>query len=459
MPSTAEIRPASYPSINYFQKESVSKALKQRDGELLVCDVSLYQQLYQEHLQKSGGNQSLAKKYIFEAIKKDGVALMQENISALSQGGKTLFDLESRARMQLTPTQNTYLLHQEEIVDEKTGQRISSRKMVSPEHAYIGRSVTEALTGWRRGNDARIMAQNEKIFTNDKYFSATKTKTLVWGSPIAKSSEGELVHKYNGEYGYLYVGQITEKAGSRKMILHSYKNDMSSEAYQRFMAELPGQEFFAGLSDQTTIETMAVDRVMSTSILSDDTYTPEQIYQRMFKVKKEVDGVDTMFGIDQKTLLAIQDPQLRQRLEDEASTEVAIWLVGQLTAGVDTKLLQQQIKGKYISATQKTINKYKTEQMLKNTTDLTTTGEIVSEDRFDINALKAMKKTTGAFCGSWDTGNSEGGLATGLSGFKTFTARGWGGESKSGKETVYCDTCRDNMPAGSCKLCAVCFPE
>lgn len=442
------------------QMESVSKALKQRDGELLVCDVSLYLQLYQEHLQKSRGNQALAKKYTFEAIKKDGVALMQENISALSVNGNPLFDLESRARMQLTPTQNTYLLHQEETVDEATGQTVIRRKMVSPEHAYIGRSVTEALTSWRRGNDAAVMAQNENLFTNyDKHFNATKTHTLVWGSPMAKESEGQLIHKYNGEYGYLYVGEITEEAGIRKMILHSYKNDMSSEAYQKFMSELQGQEFFAGFGPQTTPQTASVDQLMRTSIMREGSFTPEQIYKQMFKVKKEVDGVDTMFGIDEKTLLAVQDPELRQQLENDASAEVALWLVDQLASGVDPAILQNQIKDKYIQATRQTIQKVQVERTLKNSANHIP-GSIVSEDRVDIAALKAMKTNTGAFCGTWDTASTTGSLAPALSGFTTFSARGWGGggESKSANKE-YCNTCRQDQPVGSCKLCAVCFPE
>jgi hypothetical protein len=182
--------------------------------------------------------------------------------------------------------------------------------------------------------------------------------------------------------------------------------------------------------------------------------TPDEIYQRMFKVKAEVDGVETMFGIDQKTLLTVQDPTLRQKLEDEASTEVALWLVDQLAQGVDPKLLQQQIKGKYISATQKTIKQYNQEILLDPA------SRIVNEGPVDINALKTMKQNTGAFCGTWETGGSENGLVAGLSGFKTFTARGWGGESKgASSEKAYCNTCRQDQPIGSCKLCAVCFPE
>jgi hypothetical protein len=193
--------------------------------------------------------------------------------------------------------------------------------------------------------------------------------------------------------------------------------------------------------------------------MKEGSFTPEQIYKQMFKVKREVDGVDTMFGIDEKTLLAVQDPDLRQRLENDASAEVALWLVDQLARGVDPAILQNQIKDRYIQATKKTIQTVQVERTLQNSTNHLP-GAIVSEDRVDIAALKTMKTNTGAFCGTWDTASTSGSLTPALSGFTTFSARGWGGgESKGGKETVYCETCRENMPAGSCKLCAVCFPE
>lgn len=466
---TANRQRRSLRSSSGIQMENVSRALKQRDGELLVCDVSLYLQLYQEHLQKSGGNQELAKRYTFEAIKKDGVALMQENISALSQGGKTLFDLESRARMQLTPTQNTYLLHQEETVDPQSEQTVIKRKMVSPEHAYIGRSVIEALTGWRRENDLASMTQNEYLFANfDKFFNATKTHTLVWGSPIAKESEGEMIHKYNGEYGYLYVGEITEVAGIRKMVMHSYKNDMSTEAYQKFMRELQGQEFFAGLGKHSTAQTVDVDRVMRTSVMKEGTLTHNEIYQRMFKVKAEVDGSSTMFGIDQKTFLAVQDPTLRQRLEDEASTIVAHWVVNLLEKGISTDWIQDHIKDKYIQETQNTIENIKLERMLKKSDQhRIDSADIVEENQVDLKALAAMKANTGAFCGTWGKGSGSGRvegvtqrITDSLRNFTQFSGGGWGVDrmSRSRTEKTKCDDC-GGSDFGECGYCIRCYPE
>lgn len=458
-------RRGSIPINSSIKMESVSQALKQRDGELLICDVSLYYQLYQEHLQKSGGNSDVAQKYTFEAAKKDGIALIQENISALSVGGKPLFDLESRARMQLTPTVNTYLLHQEEFFNEETGQTEIQKKMVSPEHAYIGRSVTEALTHWRRGNDAAAMAQNERLFTDfDQKFDPTKPHTLVWASPIAKESEGALIHKYNGEYGYFYIGEITHEAGVRKMVVYSYKNDLSLKSYQQFMKGLKGQEFYSGIGEQTTPQTAEVDRVMRTSLMIEGGLTPKEVYQRLFKVKKDVEGIDTMFGIDEKTLLAVQDPELRQRLENEASANVASWLIGHLERQTDTAIIQDQVKDQYIAATKKTIERYKAEKALKETIqNQVSPGVITSEDKVDLKALSAMKANTGAFCGTWgkEAGKFEGAaqrITNSLQNMVSFSGVGWGVERRSGSgDKSKCDDC-GGEEFGDCGFCIRCYP-
>lgn len=473
-------RPSNRESIannSLLKMESVSHALKQRDGKLLVCDVSLYFQLYQELLQKSQGNTSLAKKYVFEAAKKDGTALIQENISALSVNGTPLFDLESRARMQLTPTVNTYLHYQEERFNEETGQKEITQKMVSPEHAYIGRSVTEALTGWRRGNDAVVMAQNEELFVNfEKKFDPTKTHTLIWGSPIAEKAEGQLINKYNGEYGYLYVGKITHEAGVRKMLVHSYKTDMKTDSYQAMMRELGGQEFFAGFGKENSPETEQIDRVMRTSLMMEGELTPEQVYDKMFKTKQNVKSLSsvipaeagihlnspTIFGIDQQTLMAVQDPELRQALEERASSEVAVWLAGEIVKGTDAKTVQGLIKDKYISVVKKVIRQVQTERMLANSATVDRLGNpIVDETRVDMTALKEMKTNTGAFCGTWESSGGGASLSGSLKNFTTFSGGGWGGNgSESGSsEKVFCSDCKKKQVAGSCGLCSVCFPE
>jgi hypothetical protein len=466
MPITADRRAEQYHrSNNPFQQESVSRALKQRDGELLVCDVSLYRQLYQAHLDKSGGNQKIARQYTYEAVKKDGVSLMQENISALSIGGTPIFDLESRARMQLTPTVNTYLLHQEEIFNPATSQIEINKKMVSPEHAYIGRSVTQALTQWRRGNDASSMAQNERLFTDfEKHFDITKTHTLVWGSPMAKESEGPLIHKYNGEYGYLYVGEITHEAGVRKMVVHSYKNDLSLKSYQQFIDGFEGTKFYAGDTDQTTPQTVEVDRLMRTSLMIQGSISPKDVYKQLFKIKTAVEGIDTLFGIDEKTLLSVQDPHLRQKLENEASSDVATWLINQLERGASDNEIQDQVKNQYIVATRKTIERYKVEKAIRETKEYQVSADIiVDEDVVDLKALAAMKATSGAFCGKWGKGASqfEGStqkIENSLKNLTTFSGFGWGGEKRSSSDKAKCNDC-GGEEFGECGFCIRCFPE
>lgn len=478
MPITAENRAASYSPRTTFHSKEVSHALKQRDGELLVCDVSLYYQLYGEHLQKSGGSHEIAQKYTLLAAKKDGVALIQENISALSIDKTPIFDLESRARMQLTPTVNTYLLHQEEVFDQESGSTEIQKKMVSPEHAYIGRSVKRALSRWRRSNDLVSMTQNEEIFTNlddlqktNPDFDPTKTVTLAWGSPIASEAEGSQITEFNGEYGYWYIGRIVQEAGLRKMIVHSYKNDMSAEAYYSMMKSLGGREFFAGLDDQSTPQTELVDRVMRSSILVEGELTDQEIFSRMFEAKKQIDNSETMFGITKETLLAVQDPELRQRLEDEASMEVGSWLVSQIAAGVDQRVVQTQIKDRYILATQKTLTKIQTEcklqEMLKKSADITDIGiSIVDEKRVDLTDLAKMKANQGKACGGWGKSSSatviedsSQQLVKALGSYTSFSGSGWGigGGGSSFESSEMCKDCglRPKVKSG-CGWCEPC---
>lgn len=439
---------------------------KEVDGQIFVCDVSLYRNLYEELLQKTG-DAKIAQRDTLLAVVKDGTSLIQENISALKdeKGRHVVDDVVLRASMQQTPTEHTHL----QIKHEKTGGDV----LTSPEYQALGKGITDAMTAWRRGNDLAAVNQMQDLALNLPVNSEGKVDhTIIWASPKAEEWENEWVRKYNGEYGYVYVGHVTEEAKVRKIIFYSFKTDALTQTYERFYQNTGGKLYEAPfeVSPEATDDVAKrplLDKLMRTTMVLDGAMSDRQVIAGLYQAKKEVENSDTMFGIKEETMLFIQNPELRKRIELEASTPVAEWLVGEIVKGASNEEIQSQVRDKYIKAVKDLVAAIKKESKAEikiNYKKYEVSGvseRIVPENRVYLEDLRRMTDLKGAFCGDWGSSSTASlfenplqnlvGSYTGISGIRS---GGIGGGVSSGGS---CIVCKINAPVeGGCGYCTSC---
>lgn len=463
------------PAVAEREKLESLHPAKEINGQLFVCDVKLYRTLFNQVLQKSEGDLQLAKEITSQAIRNDSTSLVQENISALKdeKGQFIVDDLRIRASMQQTPTKHVYY----QTKDQTTGQDI----ITSPEYIYLGESITTALTDWRRGNDKAVMKLVQPLHLtlppNQREEEKEKVDyTLLWASPTAENWENEWIRKYNGEYGYLYVGHLTEESGVRKMEVYSYKTDLKTASYLRLMTETGGilhhppeeinpdkvyKDSMAELRDDVDLpKRPLLDHLMRTVAVIDGPLSGNDVISRMYKAKVGEEGSDRMFGIKEETMHSVQDPNLRDRIEKEVSVPVANWLSEQIISGVAGDVIQNRIRDKYIFYTKALVRKMKeqeTQLLLKKPQHQADPLLIIDEKRISREDLRRMTQLKGGFCGDWGTENSSfsGPLEdlknyTGISGIR-LSAGGFSKESRT------CKICKVSEAArGGCGYCNSC---
>ena len=479
--------PASSPKSELFIQPSSSKPkakakptetelknlhpAKEVEGQLFVCDVSLYRNLYNELLDASGGNEEIAKRDTYFAILRDGTSLIQENISALKdeKGNRVVDDEIIQAKMQQTPT-----VHTLKQVKNSNGDDV----ITSPEYTYLGKSITASITGWRRNNDHAVASLVEDLAINLPNLPEGEGYTLGWGSPKAEEWENEWIRKFNGEYGYLYSGFLTGPIGARELIVYSHKVDATTSTYAEFMDSRKGESYTAPFEDQE--ERPFLDKLMRTVKVSRGAVTVAETNAALYQAKQNAEGSDRMFGILEDTMHYVQDPELRQRIEDEASAPVAKWLVDQISKGVSNEIIQAQVRDRYISSVKSLVTVLKDERSLnqaennkpskredviKVTPGMITNSGISSAELAFMQDLRKRTQTSGAFCGEWGEAKNTFGTDpiqdiidnySGVSGTRGGGIFGGGLKLSSGNSET-CKTCNKRPAAeGGCGYCDPC---
>lgn len=437
------------------------------EGQLFVCDVRLYRNLYNEYLEFSNGDIEMARRNVLLAAIKDGTSLVQENISALKdKKGKLIVDDSLiQAKMQQTPTVHSFF----QVTSHETNKHV----ITSPEYAKLGKSISTALTGWRRGNDKAVVALVEELAINLPDTEEGANYTLLWVSPKAEEWENEWIRKYNGEYGYQYAGHLTVEGGVRQLTVHSFKVDAKTKTYAHFMKGIGGEFYSAPFEEDLALaERPFLDKLMRSVTVVKGSIPDADVISGLYKSKKEIEAADRMFGILEGTMHFIQDPVLRQRIENEVSTPVAYWLVEQISNGVADNVIQGQIREKYINEVKAFVRRIKEEEskveniqpqyvlsVYLNRGD----SNFTSPDKISfMHDLMRRTQTAGGFCGDWGSSPSSSGLFsnpfqdllnnyTGISGRQTNVFRA----GSIPGEAAHCRKCGEETCESKCYKCKI----
>lgn len=454
--------PKNMPVIEAERKVN-SHTAREVSGQLFVCDVSLYRILFNQLLQSSNRNFDLARKYTRLAVINDGIASVQENISALKdeKGMHFVGDNLIRARMQQTPTKHIYY----QTNDPRTGRDV----ITNEEYLPLGASVTTAITGWRRGADRAIMELvEEKALSIGPNSKGEVDYTFRWSSPRAEDWESRWIRKYNGEYGYEYLGHLTEENGIRKLEVYSYKVDATTAAHQRFAEGLGGETFrapFEASADNgadDVVQRPGLDVHLRTLTIKEGSVSHSEVIQSFYKAKHEAEGSDRMFGILEDTMHFVQSPAIRRRIEIEVAGPVADWLVGEMLAGASDAQIQERIRDRYICQVKVLVRKLKEEQRkpqsdFESWLDKTESGLLPQGADITMAYMADLRRraeTSGAFCGEWKLNMKS--LSEVLSDLQNYTGIsgvrfGAGGFSKT------CVKCGIRAPEeGGCGWCSSC---
>lgn len=439
-----------------------SHTAREVSGQLFVCDVSLYRTLFNQLLQSSNGNIDLARRFTRLAVLNDGTSLVQENISGLKdeRGAHYVDDGLIRARMQQTPTRHVYY---------GTRERGTGREVITnEEYLPLGASVTTAITGWRRGADRAIMELvEEKALSLGPNSEGVIDYTFRWSSPRAENWEDRWIRKYNGEYGYEYLGRLTQENGVRRLEVYSYKVDATTAVHQGFARDFGGETFqapfevSAGNNSDDVIERPSLDVHLRSLSIKEGRVSHTDVIRGFYKAKKEIEGSDRMFGILEDTMHFVQSPAIRRRIEIEVAGPVADWLVGELLKGATDAQIQERIRDRYINEVKALVGKLKKEREVRTDFGLwldKTEDNFVPQETDMTMAymadLRRRAETSGGFCGEWKLNTKT--LPEVLSDLQNYTGAsgvrfGAGGFSKT------CVKCGIRAPEeGGCGWCSSC---
>jgi hypothetical protein len=417
----------------------LEKSLTIKEVSHSICDVSLYYRQWQETLEFYQGDKVKARRDLQEAVKNDGYGLIVENIIAQKNelDGKYLFDDLTRASVQLTPIKHEYDLEEIIKADGSKGYKI-----VPPEYRRQGKDVREVMTSWRRGLDIRSMNQVEKAVLDNE------VREITWASPKAEGWEGELINKYNGEYGYLYKGQIEGKFGFRKLVVLDYRLGFQTAAFDHFIKKSSDKIY----KEQNSEDLPVLDQVMSSVSAKDEKQTEEQTWKGLVKGDLETGGDGRVWGLELGDVLKLQNRQLHEHLKEEAAERVAEWLVEMIEKGEEVEKVQALVKERYILETQRTIIAYK----LQSRPSTIIHEDKIYKDSLDPRILVNFTGFGGLACGDW-----------GASSFQTFSGFGLSKPGEIGgfalrSENKKCQSCyqtKSDVECGYCKSCAKSLPR
>lgn len=370
-----------------------------------------------------------------EAIIKDSVGLITEKVSAEKD-----FDTKTQVMLQLTPPEHEY------IVDDSSG----IPQLTCPEYFGTGKTLRDGLTSWRRGLDIRAMTEVQSQFFSPDTEIGTK---FIWCSPKAEDWEEERVKKYNGKYGYMYVGEVVEQViedkRARKLIVHDFKTDLKTASYHHFLMNNADEIHYTPSVENP--DEPFLDRVMaSVSRINSNratSYTDESVWRGVSLSKQFVEKDNTIFGLDPETIIAFQNRELHKHIEQTAATEIADWILEEQARGTPTYLIQSQVRNQFMRVTKKALAEAKYGRYLT----IDTSGQFMSPPI----ALSNFKSAGGDFCGGWG-GGSEIGMGGGL-GLPSFLMTTRSSESVPSYSKGDCIKCkRDEVEVGPCKICKKC---
>ena len=453
---------------NFIEVKLDKPTVKEVTGKQIAFSVAPYRALYNQILETTG-DKNLAELDTYRAVLRDGTSFIQESITAQKNknGDLIINDPVFQAKAQQTATVHSFL---------QTTNPDGKSVITSPEYLETGKSITETISGWRRGNDHSAISLVENLVSNLPEDPEGKEITLMWASPPSEEWEDEWVKKYNSEYGYQYIGHLTGPAGARRLLIHSYKADAKAETFDSFMNSHQGEVYQAGFEDEK--ERPYLDKLMRSVKVIKGSLSGTEVIKGLYKAKQEVEGSDKMFGILENTMLFAQDETLRQRIEWEASSPVAHWLVEQVSSGVPDNIIQDQVVGKFTEETVSLMKKYQQEEAEKekakaliktqpsgptNLPKYKIEDNPFSDDKVLLMAdLQRRTQTAGAFCG--EIGGSSVNFSSnpvqdiisnysGLSGNRINTL---GGGGLSSGEVTHCKKCGDHLcGTGKCGKCNI----
>lgn len=411
-----------------------------------VFNVALYSRLFNQVVGASYTREE-ARAVVAAAAQNDGVGVVTENLSgAKNESGQYIFDTESKIRMQLTPSKHFYL--QEEDAD---GQQI----MVAPEHTRGNFKIDflETISPWRRGLDRVGMAGVRRVFLDQAEDGLKEGEMIIWGSPRAEAWEGEKIMRYNGAYGFLYVGRVVDINGKRALEVHDFKNNLDAGAYLSLLDQLGELQ-----TSPQYLDHPLVDKVKSSFAISRKAWTDEEIWRSLGS---------RIFGLPLQAVLALQDRQLHERIRIEVAAPVAGWIADAIYRGIPDSVIQEQVKQKFIEKTRDLITQLKAERiqdrylpefearpLLQNSApfDYRNTNTI---NWIDLAILEPYEGSSGDGCGSWggSTKVSSVGVMSSL-----FTAAAISASTETGDYHLgSCKICnRSSVWVGGCDICTSC---
>lgn len=466
---------SSKPEVNVKMPEPlapITESTKKEEyieGPIFAFGVGSYKKLYGRYLEVSGGDIEFAKRYTRMAIINDGTSFVQEYFPDVKDknGQYVIKDHVMRAQLAHTPTKNEYV----ETVDPKTGKKI----ITSPEYIPLGSSITEFVSGFRRGADLAMISLIEEVTTSlPTDIEGEIANELIWVSPKSEDHESFWVQECCRKFDYKYKGSWTKEAGIRKLIVHSYRGDSSTDSHLKFMQDLEGKSYQAsydGLKDEDRDEKgqlRKVDIALRTLTVLDRPVTDEEIISRSHQAKSEIESSDLMFKLDEGAMQYANNPFLRDQVEKEVVTPIADWLVEQIAADISENHIQNQVEGRYIKALENFVKK--TEKADQNNRVISYTPgstpinyterkPISAQETLLIESLRKRAEVGGGFCGKIGESSSEFGSSSiiGSSNVLDFVSR-TGGFTRGGgislnKEGAKCSTCSLELCEGRCPNC------
>lgn len=438
--------------------------VKEVTGKQLAFNVGLYRKLYNEILEATGGDEELAGVDTYRAVLRDGTSFIQESITAQKneKGELEIQDKVFQAKLQQTATVHSFL----QIQDHETGKSI----ITSPEYLQTGRSITTAITGWRRGNDHAAISLVEKLVDTLPNDPASEGYTLMWASPKAEDWEDEWVRKYNKEYGYQYVGRLEGPAGKRRLVVHSYKADAETETFDKFMGAHKGEVYQAAFEDQK--ERPFLDHLMRSVKVIKGSISGTEVISGLYKAKREVEDSDRMFGILENTMHFVQDENLRQRIEWETSSPVAHWIVDQIKSEATDGQIQEEVVSRFIDETkalekriqeeEKAAIKVRSQRLIDYPVYRLDSNPFSDDTAFLMADLQRRTQTAGAFCGEIGESSSVSfgsnpiqDIISNYTGMSDGRINSIGRGGLSSGEVSHCKKCGEEICESKCFKCKI----
>lgn len=413
--------------------------------ELHVFDTSLYRNLFDQAVH-AGLSREQARSVVAFAATCDSLGVVTENISGEKDDfDNYVFDIENRIRMQLTPFKHLYLEEENEMTHEPM--------MVAPEHKWgsFKKDVLSLISSWRRGMDKVGMAGVRARFLDKSEDALKEGETIIWGSPKAEQWEGESVMRYNGRYGFLYVGRVININGIRVLEVHDFKNDLDASAYDSFFQSIEGEV----CTNPLYLDHPLVDKVKASYVRTNDRWTIEAIWRKLGEIQSQLRGQAEIFDLPADVINSLQDPELHKRIHSEVAAPIGIWIADEIYKGTSNEEIQRQVRQKFIDMTLKTLQMRSVrERVLVDVSAMPGADSQRYTDRVDPVVLQRYSGSSGIGCGSWgSSGLGKGGISFGISSVVGLSGVfGFGGEA--GKKNKTCSRCGEvNYCTKTCYKC------